>query len=84
MSPLLSLAITCTLVLYVVAMVLGLVRLMHGPIFQLARMRTLGLQPVILPPLRDVDTIDDARAVALEAPESRFAATLADFSSVAA
>ena len=31
MSPLLSLAITSTLVLYVVAMVLGLVRLMHGP-----------------------------------------------------
>jgi rSAM/selenodomain-associated transferase 1 len=45
---------------------------------QLARMRTLGLTPKILPPLRDVDTAEDARAVALEAPESRFAAALAD------
>jgi rSAM/selenodomain-associated transferase 1 len=51
---------------------------------QLARMRTLGLRPVILPPLRDVDTIADARAVAIEAPDSRFAATLAEFAAVTA
>jgi len=44
---------------------------------QLARMHELGLAPAILPPLRDVDTHEDARAVAAEAPESRFAATLA-------
>jgi multicomponent K+:H+ antiporter subunit F len=31
MSSLMSLAITCTLVLYVVAMGLGMMRLMHGP-----------------------------------------------------
>ncbi len=43
---------------------------------QHARMKTLGLSPAILPPLRDVDTIDDALAVAAEAPETRFAATL--------
>jgi rSAM/selenodomain-associated transferase 1 len=46
---------------------------------QLARMRALGLQPAILPPLLDVDTAADARAVAREAPRSRFAATLARF-----
>jgi rSAM/selenodomain-associated transferase 1 len=51
---------------------------------QLARMRTLGLTPTILPALRDVDTIADARAVALEAPDSRFAATLATFAAVVA
>ena len=46
---------------------------------QLARMRARGLTPAILRPLLDVDTIDDARAVALEAPDSRFATTLAEF-----
>lgn len=46
-------------------------------VVQLARMRTLGMTPAILPPLRDVDTEDDAHAVALEAPNSRFAAALA-------
>ena len=47
---------------------------------QLARMRARGLKPAILRPLLDVDTIDDARAVALEAPKTRFATALADFS----
>jgi uncharacterized protein len=46
---------------------------------QLARMRAHGLEPEILRPLLDVDTIEDARAVALEAPDSRFAAALAEF-----
>jgi glycosyltransferase A (GT-A) superfamily protein (DUF2064 family) len=46
---------------------------------QLASMRAHGLTPTILPPLLDVDTIEDARAVALEAPDSRFAAALAEF-----
>ena len=40
------------------------------------RLGTLGLHVADLPRLRDVDTIDDAWAVALEAPTSRFAATL--------
>ena len=40
-----------------------------------ARLGTLGLHVADLPRLRDVDTIDDAWAVALEAPTSRFAAT---------
>jgi glycosyltransferase A (GT-A) superfamily protein (DUF2064 family) len=44
---------------------------------QRARLAELGLSTAILPPLRDVDTIDDARAVAAEAPETRFAAALA-------
>src|SRR5689334_11608962 len=51
----------------------------HTGAVQLARMRAAGLKPEILPPLLDVDTIDDARAVALEAPDSRFAAALAEF-----
>jgi rSAM/selenodomain-associated transferase 1 len=46
---------------------------------QLTRLRALGLEPTILRPLLDVDTAEDARAVALEAPDSRFAATLAEF-----
>ncbi len=46
---------------------------------QLARMRAAGLTPTILRPLRDVDTYDDARAVAHEAPDSHFAAAFADF-----
>jgi rSAM/selenodomain-associated transferase 1 len=43
---------------------------------QLARLRTLGLSVASLPPLRDVDTYDDALAVAEIAPGSHFAATL--------
>jgi len=44
---------------------------------QLGRLATLGLRTRTLPPLRDIDTIEDARAVALEAPDSRLAAALA-------
>jgi uncharacterized protein len=44
---------------------------------QRVRLAELGLNTAILPPLRDVDTIGDARAVAAEAPASRFAAALA-------
>ena len=41
-----------------------------------ARLAILGLRTAILPPLRDVDTIEDARAVAAEAPHGRFAAAM--------
>jgi uncharacterized protein len=44
---------------------------------QRTRLAELGLRTAVLPPLRDVDTIADARAVAADAPASRFAATLA-------
>jgi uncharacterized protein len=44
---------------------------------QRARLAALGLRTAVLPPLRDVDTIADARAVAADAPATRFAATLA-------
>jgi uncharacterized protein len=44
---------------------------------QCARLAELGLSTAMLPPLRDVDTFADARAVAAEAPDSRFAAELA-------
>jgi rSAM/selenodomain-associated transferase 1 len=44
---------------------------------QRARLAELGLRTALLPRLRDVDTIADARAVAAEAPDTRFAATLA-------
>jgi uncharacterized protein len=44
---------------------------------QRSRLRQLGLRVHEQRPLRDVDTIDDARAVACEAPGSRFAAALA-------
>jgi glycosyltransferase A (GT-A) superfamily protein (DUF2064 family) len=44
---------------------------------QLARLRALGLEPVRLPALRDVDDIADARAVARQAPRSHFAGALA-------
>ena len=47
-------------------------------VVQLARMRTLGMDPAILRPLLDVDTYEDALTVAAEAPESRFAITLED------
>lgn len=44
---------------------------------QRSRLSRLGLRVHEQRPLRDVDTIDDARAVAGEAPESRFASALA-------
>jgi rSAM/selenodomain-associated transferase 1 len=44
---------------------------------QRARIQSLGLRLHEQPPLRDVDTIEDARAVAREAPRSQFARTLA-------
>ncbi|MGV9774946.1 TIGR04282 family arsenosugar biosynthesis glycosyltransferase [Streptosporangium sp. NPDC003464] len=44
---------------------------------QLRRLRAAGLSVGMLPPLRDVDTAEDALAVAAEAPSSRFAAALA-------
>ena len=44
---------------------------------QRARLAELNLRTAVLPPLRDVDTVDDAHAVAAEAPDSRFAAALA-------
>jgi rSAM/selenodomain-associated transferase 1 len=43
---------------------------------QLRRLIGLGLRPELLPELRDVDTIADARAVAAAAPRTRFAAAL--------
>jgi uncharacterized protein len=45
--------------------------------FQRARLAELGLTTALLPPLRDVDTITDAHAVAAAAPHTRFATTLA-------
>jgi rSAM/selenodomain-associated transferase 1 len=44
---------------------------------QRVRLDTLGLRVRVLPRLRDVDDIDDAIAVARDAPNSRFAETLA-------
>ncbi|MGI8412064.1 MAG: TIGR04282 family arsenosugar biosynthesis glycosyltransferase [Solirubrobacteraceae bacterium] len=44
---------------------------------QRERLLALGLRVHDQPPLRDVDTIADARAVAREAPDTRFAAALA-------
>ncbi|MDQ6605556.1 MAG: TIGR04282 family arsenosugar biosynthesis glycosyltransferase [Actinomycetota bacterium] len=44
---------------------------------QRLRLRRLGLRIHELPQLRDVDTIEDARAVAGAAPASRFASALA-------
>jgi rSAM/selenodomain-associated transferase 1 len=43
---------------------------------QRARLDALGLATATLPPLRDVDAIADARAVAADAPGSAFAAAL--------
>jgi uncharacterized protein len=45
---------------------------------QRARLAILGLRTAILPPLRDIDTIEDARAVARQTPGGRFAAALAE------
>ena len=50
----------------------------HTGAVQRARLAALGLETAILPPLRDIDTIEDARAVAREAPGGRFAAALAE------
>ncbi|WP_433246048.1 TIGR04282 family arsenosugar biosynthesis glycosyltransferase [Streptosporangium sp. CA-135522] len=51
---------------------------------QLRRLRAAGLSVGMLPTLRDVDTVDDAVAVAAEAPSSRFAAVLATLNTGAA
>jgi rSAM/selenodomain-associated transferase 1 len=51
---------------------------------QRVRLAELGLRTAVLPPLRDVDTIADARAVAAEAPRSRFAAALRGIERLAA
>jgi rSAM/selenodomain-associated transferase 1 len=51
---------------------------------QRARLEALGLRTSILPPLRDVDTIADARAVAAAAPCGRFAAALSALAGAAA
>ena len=45
---------------------------------QLEALASLGLATRRLAPLRDVDTIDDAVAVAAASPDSRFAAALAE------
>ena len=45
---------------------------------QRARLAILGLRTRILPPLRDIDTIEDAAAVAAAAPGGRFAAAFAE------
>ena len=50
---------------------------------QRVRLAELGLRTAVLPPLRDVDTIADARAVAADAPATRFAATLASIEGAA-
>jgi len=44
---------------------------------QLERLCGLGLAPEMLGMMRDVDVIDDARAVAAQAPATGFAAALA-------
>jgi rSAM/selenodomain-associated transferase 1 len=51
---------------------------------QRARLASLGLRVVVLPPLRDVDTIEDARAVAAGAPMGRFAALFSRLDAAAA
>ena len=50
---------------------------------QRVRLSALGLRTADMPPLRDVDTIADAHAVAAEAPSGRFAATLASIGAAA-
>jgi hypothetical protein len=40
---------------------------------QLERLRAVDLEVSMLPMLRDVDTFEDALAVATEVPDSRFA-----------
>lgn len=51
---------------------------------QLARLRDVGLDPVLLDERRDVDTWDDAIAVARLAPSTRFAAVVAALAAVRA
>jgi rSAM/selenodomain-associated transferase 1 len=51
---------------------------------QHARLAALGLAPAALPALRDVDDAADAEAVAAQAPQTRFAATLAALRGAAA
>jgi rSAM/selenodomain-associated transferase 1 len=51
---------------------------------QRARLEALGLRVACLPPFRDVDTIHDARRVAVQAPAGRFAAALARVEAVTA
>ncbi len=48
----------------------------HTAAAQLRRLRTLGLTCALLPTLRDVDTFEDAMAVALTAPYTAFACAL--------
>lgn len=48
----------------------------HTGRHQRERLHAIGLRVAALPSLRDVDTIDDARAVAHDAPGSRFARAL--------
>jgi glycosyltransferase A (GT-A) superfamily protein (DUF2064 family) len=43
---------------------------------QLARLRSLGMEPRILHVVRDVDTWDDALVVATSFPGTRFAASV--------
>jgi rSAM/selenodomain-associated transferase 1 len=50
----------------------------HTGAVQLERLRALGLETHHLPLLRDVDTFEDARAVAGAAPRGVFAAALRD------
>jgi rSAM/selenodomain-associated transferase 1 len=50
---------------------------------QRARLASLALHTLMLPTLRDVDTYDDAVAVAAEIPTSRFARALAELGNVA-
>lgn len=45
----------------------------HTGVAQLERLRELGMSVGLLPELRDVDYFDDARHVATENPEGRFA-----------
>jgi uncharacterized protein len=47
---------------------------------QRLRLRALGMRITELPRLRDVDTFDDALAVANDAPDRRFAAAVANIS----
>ena len=53
-------------------------------LLQCVRLAELGLSTAVLPPLLDVDTIEDARLVAAAAPGTRFATVLADMEPVPA
>ncbi|MDQ3768613.1 MAG: TIGR04282 family arsenosugar biosynthesis glycosyltransferase [Actinomycetota bacterium] len=56
----------------------------HTGAAQRARLAELGLTVADLPPLRDVDTMDDAVAVAAQVPDGHFAAVLRDLGDPAA